>query len=107
MSALYLSFQLELDPLGIALETMENKNQEIQLQTTIYSADRTLSINPLSMLLNGVIDAAVMGGIGNYEKIFFNPVYASEHPEDVERVKKLRSLIEEQVLKCLVQGYNT
>ena len=49
------------------------------------------------MLLNGVIDAAVMGGIGNYEKIFFNPSYTSEHPEDADRVKKLRSLIEEQV----------
>ena len=49
------------------------------------------------MLLNGVIDAAVMGGIGNYEKIFFNPSYLTEHPEDQERVKKLRSLIEEQV----------
>ena len=73
---------------------MENKNQEIQLQIAIYSADRTLSINPLSMLLNGVIDA---GGIGNYEKIFFNPQYTSEHPEDVDRVKRLRSLIEEQV----------
>ena len=76
---------------------MESKNQEIQLQTAIYSSDRSLSINPLSMLLNGVIDAAVMGGIGNYEKIFFNPSYVREHPQDQERVRKLRSLIEEQV----------
>lgn len=95
--SLYSDLQLELDPLGIALETMENKNQEIQLQTAIYSADKSLSINPLSMLLNGVIDAAVMGGIGNYEKIFFNPSYTSEHPDDVDRVRTLRSLIEGQV----------
>ena len=67
-----------MDPLGIALETMESKNQEIQLLTAIHTTDKTLSINPLSMLLNGVIDAAVMGGIGNYEKIFFNPDYISE-----------------------------
>ncbi len=79
------------------METMENKNQEIQLQVAIYTANKSLSINPLSMLLNGVIDAAVMGGIGNYEKIFFNPAYFEEHPEDVDKVKRLRSLIEEQV----------
>ncbi len=76
---------------------MESKNQELQLQTAIYSADKSLSINPLSMLLNGVIDAAVMGGIGNYDKIFFNPSYVSEHPGDADRVKGLRNLIEEQV----------
>ena len=89
--------QLELDPLSIALETMESKNQEIQLQTAIYSTDRSLSINPLSMLLNGVIDAAVMGGIKNYKTIFFTQAYTYDHPEDADRVKQLRSLIEEQV----------
>ena len=34
-----------------------------------YKADTKANINPLSMLLNGVIDAAVMGGISNYEKV--------------------------------------
>ena len=88
---------MELDPLGIALETLESKNQEIELQVAMYSANKTLSIHPLSMLLNGVIDAAVQGGVKNYDLIFFNPAYTQEHPGDEERVKRLRSLIEEQV----------
>lgn len=31
--------------------------------------DRSLSINPLSMKLNGIVDPAVMGGFSNYEKV--------------------------------------
>ncbi len=58
-----------MNPLDIALETVGSKNREIQTLSSQYSADRSLNINPLSMLLNGVIDAAVMGGITNYEKV--------------------------------------
>lgn len=31
--------------------------------------DASLPVNPLSMKLNGILDAAVMGGITNYEKV--------------------------------------
>lgn len=31
--------------------------------------DRSLSINPLSMMLSGIVDPAVMGGFSNYEKV--------------------------------------
>lgn len=31
--------------------------------------DPTLPVNPLSMKLSGILDAAVMGGITNYEKV--------------------------------------
>lgn len=48
---------------------MRSKNKEIQSMIGRYRADAKANINPLSMLLNGVIDAAVMGGISNYEKV--------------------------------------
>ena len=41
--------------------------------------DKTMSINPLSMMLNGVIDAAVMGGISNYEKVLLLESFAKLH----------------------------
>ena len=47
---------------------MRSKNKEIQSMIGRYRADAKANLNPLSMLLNGVIDAAVMGGISNYEK---------------------------------------
>ena len=36
-----------------------------------YAANPNIDLNPFTMLLNGVIDAAVMGGISNYEKVAF------------------------------------
>ncbi len=47
------------------------------------------------MFLNGVINAAVQGGVKNYDLIF--TPRTQEHPEDEDRVKNLRRLIEEQV----------
>ena len=88
---------MELDPLSIALETVETKNKDIELKTALYITDKTRRIHPLSMLLNGVIDAAVNGGIKNYYHIFFNPDYIKEHAEDESRVNNLRMLIVEQV----------
>ena len=76
---------------------MNSKNRDIQTMTGQYQADKSLNINPLSMLLNGVIDAAVMGGVTNYEKIFFAESYLKENPSHAAGVKQLRQLIEEQV----------
>lgn len=36
-----------------------------------YQTDWSLPINPLSMLLNGIVDPAVMGGFAKYEKVSF------------------------------------
>ena len=71
--------QIEVNPLEIALETLGAKNREIQALTSQYSANKTLNINPLSMLLNGVIDAAVMGGLSNYEKVCSNNCHMTSH----------------------------
>ena len=51
---------------------MRSKNKEIQSMIGRYRADAKANLNPLSMLLNGVIDAAVMGGISNYEKVYIS-----------------------------------
>ena len=62
-----------------------------------YSENQSLNINPFSMLLSGLIDAAVGGGIKNYRMVFFNKEYAASNPGDQERVMQLKQLIEEQV----------
>ena len=87
---------MELNPLDIAIETVSLKNKELQVLIGKYSSDKTLNINPLSMLLNGIIDAAVMGGVKNYDEIFFNDKYKQEYPAHAEGVASLRTLIEEQ-----------
>lgn len=66
-------FQVEISPLQNAVETVESKNKELDRIITNLSSDRAQSINPLSMILNGIIDAAVMGGIAKYEEVWTHP----------------------------------
>jgi len=48
------------------------------------------------MCLNGVIDAAVNGGVSRYQEAFFVKEYILSHPEDGEKIARLRELMLEQ-----------
>lgn len=48
---------------------MESTNEKILTMINQYQSDVSLPINPLSMLLNGIVDPAVMGGFAKYEKV--------------------------------------
>uniref|UniRef100_H3BYF8 DOCKER domain-containing protein n=1 Tax=Tetraodon nigroviridis TaxID=99883 RepID=H3BYF8_TETNG len=87
----------EISPLEIAVETMQLTNEKISSMVQRHLSDPNLPINPLSMLLNGIVDPAVMGGFANYEKAFFNDKYMQEHPEDLEKIEQLKDLIAWQV----------
>ncbi|XP_048459890.1 dedicator of cytokinesis protein 2-like [Rhincodon typus] len=86
-----------ISPLENAIETMQKTNEKILTLITQYKADDHLPINPLSMLLNGIVDPAVMGGFAKYEKAFFTEAYSEEHPEDCEKLNHLKNLIAWQV----------
>lgn len=61
--------QEEISPLENAIETMELTNEKISNIVQQHVWDRSLPVHPLSMLLNGIVDPAVMGGYTNYEKV--------------------------------------
>lgn len=61
--------QEEISPLGNAIETMEMANEKLSNLVQQQACDGSLSINPLSMMLSGIVDPAVMGGFSNYEKV--------------------------------------
>ncbi|XP_062332902.1 dedicator of cytokinesis protein 2 [Osmerus eperlanus] len=86
-----------LSPLENAIETMESTNEKILTLINQYQADWSLPINPLSMLLNGIVDPAVMGGFANYEKAFFTEEYTQHHPEDRDKLLRLKDLIAWQI----------
>lgn len=67
--ALNFFIQTTLSPLENAIETMDSTNEKILTMINQYQADWSLPINPLSMLLNGIVDPAVMGGFAKYEKV--------------------------------------
>ncbi|KAJ8260316.1 hypothetical protein GJAV_G00179570 [Gymnothorax javanicus] len=90
---------VEVSPLENAIYVVENKNQELRTLISQYQHKQHLhgNINLLSMCLNGVIDAAVNGGIARYQEAFFDKEYISGHPEDTEKISQLKDLMQEQV----------
>uniref|UniRef100_A0A4W4HM09 Dedicator of cytokinesis 1 n=1 Tax=Electrophorus electricus TaxID=8005 RepID=A0A4W4HM09_ELEEL len=92
-----VSVSTEISPLENAIETMQLTNEKINNMVQRHLNDPNLPINPLSMLLNGIVDPAVMGGFANYEKAFFTERYIQEHPEDQEKIDKLKDLIAWQI----------
>lgn len=93
----------EISPLENAIETMELTNERISNCVQQHAWDRSLSVHPLSMLLSGIVDPAVMGGYSNYEKAFFTEKYLQEHPEDQEKIELLKRLIALQ-MPLLTEG---
>lgn len=64
------STQVEVSPLENATSVVENKNQELRTLISQYQHKQLHgNINLLSMTLNGVIDAAVNGGIARYQEV--------------------------------------
>lgn len=62
--------QVEVSPLENALSVVENKNLELRTLISQYQHKQLHgNINLLSMTLNGVIDAAVNGGIARYQEV--------------------------------------
>ncbi|KAJ4927345.1 hypothetical protein JOQ06_015078 [Pogonophryne albipinna] len=89
---------VEVSPLENALSVVENKNQELRTLISQYQHKQLHgNINLLSMTLNGVIDAAVNGGIARYQEAFFDKEYITSHPEDTEKITQLKDLMQEQV----------
>ncbi|XP_009892091.1 PREDICTED: dedicator of cytokinesis protein 2-like [Charadrius vociferus] len=86
-----------ISPLENAIETMMKTNEKIMSEINRHQNDPSLPVNPLSMLLNGIVDPAVMGGFAKYETAFFQDSYLQEHPEDKGNIEKLKDLIAWQI----------
>uniref|UniRef100_A0A803XYF1 Dedicator of cytokinesis protein 4 n=1 Tax=Meleagris gallopavo TaxID=9103 RepID=A0A803XYF1_MELGA len=87
---------VEMSPLENAIEVLENKNQQLRTLISQCQTRQMQNINPLTMCLNGVIDAAVNGGVTRYQEAFFVKEYVLNHPEDGEKITRLRELMLEQ-----------
>ncbi|RWS13623.1 hypothetical protein B4U79_02826, partial [Dinothrombium tinctorium] len=84
-----------ISPLENAIETMESTNNEIKNLILQHICEPNIPLNQLTMRLSGVVDAAVMGGIVNYEKAFFTQEYMNKLTTEKERqnVQILKDLI--------------
>ncbi|XP_013378716.1 LOW QUALITY PROTEIN: dedicator of cytokinesis protein 1-like [Lingula anatina] len=94
------TYVFEVSPLENAIETVETANAKIEDLTEQHmsSNDPKLRIDPLSMVINGVVDPAVNGGITRY-KIFYSEEYLQKYPQKktFELVSKLKEATTQQV----------
>ncbi|XP_069142265.1 dedicator of cytokinesis protein 4-like [Argopecten irradians] len=93
-----------LNPLRTAIEAVESACQK--LKHNIAECKRNPNednIKSLSMLLNGMITASVMGGIPKYQDAFFSNEFAIEHPDETHLCPELKRCIHNQ-LRLLDEG---
>ncbi|XP_047127014.1 dedicator of cytokinesis protein 3 isoform X1 [Hydra vulgaris] len=95
--------KVELTPLENAIESIISKNKELIEIIDEYQSDSSLNLNRLSMVLNGVIDANVNGGIANYQNAFLSNQYLFFHPEHEYTVQQLKNHLYDQT-KIVQQG---
>ncbi|KAH7639593.1 dedicator of cytokinesis protein-like protein 1 [Dermatophagoides farinae] len=92
-----------LSPIENACETIENKNSELSKLIHTYggggqeSANRPESIAPLSMRLQGILDAAVNGGVAKYIEAFLGSEFLSANPDQATNVTRLKDRIAQQI----------
>ncbi|KAM3958048.1 LOW QUALITY PROTEIN: dedicator of cytokinesis protein myoblast city [Aphomia sociella] len=85
-----------VSPLEAAVEALRASN--LELRALVQSARApSASLQPLTLRLNGILDAAVQGGIKNYESAFLTPAYEERHPDDAPLLEKLKELIKDQI----------
>ena len=87
---------IEISPINHAIETISSMNLELTKLILNYSSEPSKPISPLTMRLQGVIEAAVNGGPAVFINAFFNRPPADSEPQDQELLAKLRDLIKQQ-----------
>ncbi|GAA5832812.1 hypothetical protein JCM11251_005773 [Rhodosporidiobolus azoricus] len=103
---------IEISPVENALKDVESKRHELTTLERRYRAlaetesdKRKINSNPLSMALNGAVDAPINQGIPTYRQAFLKPeLIATLPPAQVGVIHQLENSIDELVLtiaRCL------
>eukprot|EP01132_Coremiostelium_polycephalum_P004848 gene4848-6043_t len=90
-------YDVELAPIDNAVNTIIGKNSELIEMISKHEHGTESSISPFTMVLKGVIDAAVNGGVNLYKEVFFSPEYLVENPDKKDSVDKLKVALNNQV----------
>ncbi|EGG19663.1 SH3 domain-containing protein [Cavenderia fasciculata] len=88
---------VEVSPIENALNSIVQKNEELLARIDRYQQNQNENINPLTMTLNGIIDASVNGGVSRYE-LFLTEPYLSKHPENKHIADCLRVSMDQQIV---------
>jgi len=86
-----------ITPLQNAVNSISDKNVHVAGVVDTVHNDLQHNVSDLSMNLNGIIDAAVMGGITKYREAFFDGVYFASHPDEVPLGRQFKEALAEQL----------
>jgi hypothetical protein len=87
----------KIRPIINAIETLEKTNEKMRDLVLAHCINPNEDLKELTMKLGGIVDAAVMGGVANYEKAFLTPQYLAANPRDSDLVEDLKTLIFMQI----------
>lgn len=94
--------ELTLSPIENAIQTMTSKNVELldKIDSVEQSTSPNVDVGPLSMLLNGMIDAAVMGGTQKYIEAFLDDEWLAENQNEtsLQRQEELKQTIRDMIV---------
>lgn len=89
----------EISPINHAIETISSMNLELSKLILSYKNEPNKQLSPLTMRLQGVIEAAVNGGPSVFVNAFLKPQGGSsslEQHHELESLVRLRDLIRQQ-----------
>jgi len=92
--------EVQLNPVENAVETVIEKTKELQQKIAAVSATplgESVDLNPLSMGLNGVIDAAVSGGAQMYIEAFLHDDFLKDNPDQAAQQENLKQALRDQL----------
>eukprot|EP01091_Cochliopodium_minus_P014425 TRINITY_DN4896_c0_g1_i1.p1 TRINITY_DN4896_c0_g1~~TRINITY_DN4896_c0_g1_i1.p1 ORF type:complete len:1575 (-),score=457.60 TRINITY_DN4896_c0_g1_i1:11-4198(-) len=93
--------EVDLSPIEFALEQMQEKNLQVQERIDTYSEDgRPTDSQPFIQTVQGVLDAAVNGGVVKYKNAFLISSYLEQNPSHKIYVDGLAKMIKEQLHLC-------
>jgi len=88
---------VEYTPFQTAINNLVSKNDDVLKIIERLENDPVKSTNDISMNLNGILDAAVMGGVAKYREAFFDGTYLSEYPNETKIVPTFVNTLKEQM----------
>ena len=96
-SEIIQKLEVMVSPIDNALNSILEKNKELQQIVFKHENGTKENISPFTMILKGVIDAAVNGGVNIYRDAFFSPEYLNENSDKKLTVIKLKESLVEQL----------
>jgi hypothetical protein len=91
--------EIWITPIENAFNVVRDKSDELEdkIEKVESSVEGQVDVGPLSMTLNGIIDAAVNGGTKKYVEAFLSKSFSSENPSLVSGQKDLTLALEDQI----------